>query len=43
MEELGHSFSLQGFINDVFRYYRLGFEQPHPSEWVILLTFDKFL
>jgi len=43
MEELEHSFSLQRFINDVFRYYRLGLEQPHPNEWVILLTFDKFL
>jgi len=39
----GYSFSLQGFVWEVFRYYKLGSGQLHPNKWIILFVFDKFL
>jgi hypothetical protein len=43
MYVLGYSFSLQGFVSEVFRYYRLGLGQSHPNGWIIFVAFDKFL
>jgi hypothetical protein len=43
MYRLGYTFSLQGFVREVFWYYRLGPGQLHPNKWIILSVFDKFL
>ena len=41
--EFGYSFSLQGFVRDVLRYYNPSSAQIHPNECTILSSFEKLL
>jgi hypothetical protein len=43
MYRLGYTFSLQGFVREVFWYYRLGSGQLHPNKWIILSVFEKLV
>lgn len=39
----GYSFTLKGFMRDVFHYYNLTPAQLHPNSWTTVPVFDKLL
>jgi hypothetical protein len=43
MYMFGYSFTLKGFMRDVFHYYNLTPAHLHPNRWATVSVFDKLL